>query len=252
MESNHSGMSKLIALNSALSHLLRRQRKGCAPVCPSRAGGVGSLLLLISSYILLLISAKSCSLPRLALRVCSASPSSALRRRPRARKDGSGDHDGAAFERRRRRAAPRAARSRRRPKLAAAVDVVNSTALLRAPGVGGVGVERPERWSNDAMLGFMQVSLVLCGAVGLLVGSARSPRTYSCARSPSCATTTGCSPRRTGCSSSTSALAATVDADNFDPTLNSSHASYFYNPDNTEAYGENRWKTGGGIDTGVW
>ena len=37
-------------------------------------------LLLISSYILLLISAKSCSLPRLALRVCSASPSSALRR----------------------------------------------------------------------------------------------------------------------------------------------------------------------------
>ena len=39
-----------------------------------------SLLLLISSYILLLISAKSCSLPRLALRVCSASPSSALRR----------------------------------------------------------------------------------------------------------------------------------------------------------------------------
>ena len=36
--------------------------------------------LLISSYILLLISAKSCSLPRLALRVCSASPSSALRR----------------------------------------------------------------------------------------------------------------------------------------------------------------------------
>ena len=39
---------------------------------------------------------------------------------------------------------------------------------------------------------------------------------------------------------------------NFDPTLNSSHASYFYNPDNTEAYGENRWKTGGGIDTGVW
>ena len=42
--------------------------------------GLGSLLLLISSYILLLISAKSCSLPRLALRVCSASPSSALRR----------------------------------------------------------------------------------------------------------------------------------------------------------------------------
>ena len=41
---------------------------------------LGSLLLLISSYILLLISAKSCSLPRLALRVCSASPSSALRR----------------------------------------------------------------------------------------------------------------------------------------------------------------------------
>ena len=41
---------------------------------------LGSLLLLISSYILLLISAKSCSFPRLALRVCSASPSSALRR----------------------------------------------------------------------------------------------------------------------------------------------------------------------------
>ena len=42
---------------------------------------VPPLLLLISSYILLLISATSCSLPRLALRVCSTSPpSSALRR----------------------------------------------------------------------------------------------------------------------------------------------------------------------------
>ena len=42
---------------------------------------LGSLLLLISSYILLLISAKSCSLPRLALRVCSTSPPSATLRR---------------------------------------------------------------------------------------------------------------------------------------------------------------------------
>jgi hypothetical protein len=38
---------------------------------------------------------------------------------------------------------------------------------------------------------------------------------------------------------------------NFDPTLNSSSAAYFENPDNSEAYGENRWKTGGGIDTGA-
>jgi len=40
------------------------------------------------------------------------------------------------------------------------------------------------------------------------------------------------------------------DADNFDPTLNSSSADYFKNPDNTAAYGENRWQTGGGISTG--
>jgi len=40
------------------------------------------------------------------------------------------------------------------------------------------------------------------------------------------------------------------DADNFDPTLNSSDAEYYRNPDSTEAYGENRWKTGGGIDVG--
>jgi len=41
------------------------------------------------------------------------------------------------------------------------------------------------------------------------------------------------------------------DADNFAPTLNSSNAAYFYNPNNTQAYGEDRWKTGGGIDTGA-
>ena len=41
------------------------------------------------------------------------------------------------------------------------------------------------------------------------------------------------------------------DADNFDPTLNSSNADYFKNPDSTAAYGENRWKSGGGIDTGA-
>ena len=44
------------------------------PHGPSRLGEpLGSLLLLISSYILLLISATSCSLPRLALRDCSVS-----------------------------------------------------------------------------------------------------------------------------------------------------------------------------------
>ena len=37
------------------------------------------------------------------------------------------------------------------------------------------------------------------------------------------------------------------DADNFDPALNSSHADYFKNPDSSVAYGENRWKSGGGI-----
>jgi hypothetical protein len=41
------------------------------------------------------------------------------------------------------------------------------------------------------------------------------------------------------------------DADNFDPTLNSSHADYYKNPDSSAAYGEYRWKTGGGIDTGA-
>ena len=53
---------------------------GLALAVCSTWSALGSLLLLISSYILLLIPAKSCSLPRLALRVCSASPSSALRR----------------------------------------------------------------------------------------------------------------------------------------------------------------------------
>ena len=41
------------------------------------------------------------------------------------------------------------------------------------------------------------------------------------------------------------------DADNFDPTLNSSHADYYKHPDSSAAYGEYRWKTGGGIDTGA-
>ena len=41
------------------------------------------------------------------------------------------------------------------------------------------------------------------------------------------------------------------DADNFDPTLTSSSAEYFKNPDNSLAYGEDRWKSGGGIETGV-
>ena len=31
----------------------------------------------------------------------------------------------------------------------------------------------------------------------------------------------------------------------FDPTLNSSSLEYFMNPSDDEAYGENRWKTGG-------
>ena len=72
--------------------VVRRGDARVAPPCPTTScvwrslpyltlpsiWSLGSLLLLISSYILLLISAKSCSLPRLALRVCSASPSSAL------------------------------------------------------------------------------------------------------------------------------------------------------------------------------
>ena len=37
----------------------------------------------------------------------------------------------------------------------------------------------------------------------------------------------------------------------FDQFLNSSSAEYFRNPEDKEAYGENRWKTGGGIDTGA-
>jgi hypothetical protein len=36
----------------------------------------------------------------------------------------------------------------------------------------------------------------------------------------------------------------------FNPLLNSSSAEYFKNPEDAEAYGENRWKTGGGVDTG--
>ena len=36
----------------------------------------------------------------------------------------------------------------------------------------------------------------------------------------------------------------------FDPTLNSNSLEYFMNPSDDEAYGEDRWKTGGGVDTG--
>ena len=36
----------------------------------------------------------------------------------------------------------------------------------------------------------------------------------------------------------------------FDPLLNSSSAEYFRNPTDDAAFGEDRWKTGGGIDTG--
>jgi len=42
------------------------------------------------------------------------------------------------------------------------------------------------------------------------------------------------------------------DADNFDPLLSSASdpLAYVTNPDDDEAYGEDRWKTGGGIDHG--
>ena len=36
----------------------------------------------------------------------------------------------------------------------------------------------------------------------------------------------------------------------FDATLNSSSAEYFRNPEDKEAFGEKRWKKGGGIQTG--
>ncbi|MGB1602228.1 MAG: hypothetical protein ACPIOQ_56390 [Promethearchaeia archaeon] len=36
----------------------------------------------------------------------------------------------------------------------------------------------------------------------------------------------------------------------FDQFLNSNSAAYFQNPEDKEAYGENRWKSGGGVDTG--
>ena len=36
----------------------------------------------------------------------------------------------------------------------------------------------------------------------------------------------------------------------FDQFLNSNSAAYFQNPEDKEAYGENRWKSGGGVNTG--